>query len=286
MSERSFDRMPTVGGAWLRALLPKRGLRGDIPRIEASVVSHRAEPAWLDAYCRVTGASATGTLPPGAPQALALPLHMAVLTAPEFPLPLLGAVHVRQRIDVVRALRVDEAPSARCWVEGKRQARRGVEVDLHTEWSVGGAVAWHGVTTFLSRTGGTGEAGARAVAPAGEAPPPVPPFAATWSLPEDLGRRFAKVAGDRNPIHMYWWTARPFGFHRPIVHGMWTLARVLASLESTTPLEGVCISCSFRKPLPLPGIASGLAWRDGNQERFIVRDGKGRDALVGTIAPL
>ena len=61
-------------------------------------------------------------------------------------------------------------------------------------------------------------------------PDATPDLTATWSLPEDLGRRFAKVAGDRNPIHMYWWTARLFGFRRPIIHGMWTLARCMAAL--------------------------------------------------------
>lgn len=283
MSERSFESMPQVGLTWLRALIPRPGLRagGTVPHIEARVASHRADPAWVASFRAVTESPAA--LPAAALQAMALPLHMAVLTAPEFPLPLLGAVHVRQRIDVVRALGADEAAEARCWVEGARQARRGVEVDLHTTWAVGGETVWHSVTTFLSRTGGD-KSGPRA--PAADDARPTPELTATWTLPEDLGRRFAKVAGDRNPIHLYWWTARLFGFKRPIIHGMWTLARCLAALEGRAPTAGVRIDCSFRKPLSLPGSAAFAAWSDGDVQRFVVRDPKGRDALIGSVSPL
>ena len=44
-----------------------------------------------------------------------------------------------------------------------------------------------------------------------------------FDLPEDLGRRYGKVAGDLNPIHQRAWLAKPFGFSRHIIHGTWTL---------------------------------------------------------------
>ena len=37
-----------------------------------------------------------------------------------------------------------------------------------------------------------------------------------WRLPADQGRRYAAVSGDYNPIHLYGWAARPFGFKQPI----------------------------------------------------------------------
>jgi acyl dehydratase len=241
------------------------------------------DPAWLVAYGRVTGLVIGGTLPPAALQATALPLHMAVLTAPAFPLPLIGAVHVRQRIDVLRPIGVSEELALICRVEGARPARRGVEVDLHTEVSSGGDVVWRAVTTFLSRTPGAGAGGGERP---DDATPEAPEISAVWRLPEDLGRRFARVAGDRNPIHLTWWTARPFGFKRPIIHGMWTLARCLGSIESKLPREPLRIECRFRRPLPLPGTAEFAAFRDGGVERFVVRDPKGRVALVGHVASL
>src|SRR6266487_1403229 len=57
--------------------------------------------------------------------------------------------------------------------------------------------------------------------PLGDGPEPH----VVWELPADLGRRYAAVSGDRNPIHLYRLTAWLFGFRRPIAHGMWAAAR-------------------------------------------------------------
>ncbi len=74
----------------------------------------------------------------------------------------------------------------------------------------------------------------------------------TWQLPGDLGRRYAAVSGDHNPIHLYPLTAKAFGFPRQIAHGMWSLARCLAALENRLP-DSVTVEASFRKPILLPG---------------------------------
>lgn len=306
MTSQTFDRMPPMGQAWLRALRGKPGLApgGTVPRIEARVAVAHADPRWVGRFGRVTGTAIEGRLPATAPQALALPVQMAVLTAPEFPLPLLGAVHVRQRIDVLAPIPLDGRMTIDCSVEGARHARRGVEVDLITEIDVHGKPAWRAVTTFLSRgkgapgegkggadqaRGATSEGGAEAAAPSGSdavVPPADPSVSAIWRLPEDLGRRFAAVAGDRNPIHIHALTARPFGFKQPIIHGMWTLARSLASLDLASPTAPTRIECRFLKPLPLPGSARLVGWRDGDVSTFQVFDGKGRLALVGSVALL
>ena len=56
-----------------------------------------------------------------------------------------------------------------------------------------------------------------------------------WRLPADLGRRYAAVSGDHNPIHLYPLTAKAFGFPRQIAHGMWTKARCVAAMENRLP---------------------------------------------------
>jgi acyl dehydratase len=73
-----------------------------------------------------------------------------------------------------------------------------------------------------------------------------------WRVPADQGRRYAAVSGDYNPIHLSAWTARPFGFKRPIAHGWWTLARALAELDTDLPASCV-IEARFVSPLSLPG---------------------------------
>lgn len=291
MSVETYDRMPTMGAAWARALASKPGLRDPaaMPRLGARVAGHNVDPGWLARYCGLTGLPTGPTLPATAPQHIAFPLHMAVLTHRAFPLRVLGVVHARQRIEQLRPLRVDERLAIGVFVAEARQARRGIEVDLVTEVDADGATLWRGVTTMLAigagepSSGGDGKAaGERQRDPQREAevPPANPEISSLLRLPADLGRRFAAVAGDRNPIHLYPWTARPFGFRKPIIHGMWSLARALASLDQRAPSEGLELTCAFRRPLALPGQARIEAWQDDGW-RFAMLDSKGRVALAG-----
>ena len=59
-----------------------------------------------------------------------------------------------------------------------------------------------------------------------------------WKLPGDLGREYAAVSGDHNPIHLYPLTAKAFGFPRQIAHGMWTKARCVAAFENRLARRG------------------------------------------------
>ncbi|WP_408648159.1 MaoC family dehydratase [Streptomyces gossypiisoli] len=101
---------------------------------------------------------------------------------------------------------------------------------------------------------------------------------AEWRLGADIGRRYAAVSGDRNPIHLYPLTARLFGFPRPIAHGMWTVARCLAA--HGTP-EAVLVRAEFRAPVPLPGTVEYAA--EGG--RFALRRGD-RLHVSGAVQPL
>ena len=80
----------------------------------------------------------------------------------------------------------------------------------------------------------------------------VPTSGLTWRLEGDLGRRYAAVSGDRNPIHLYALTAKALGFKRQIAHGMWSKARCVAALENRLP-DAVTVEVAFRKPIFLPG---------------------------------
>ncbi|HSR94632.1 MAG TPA: MaoC/PaaZ C-terminal domain-containing protein, partial [Solirubrobacterales bacterium] len=102
----------------------------------------------------------------------------------------------------------------------------------------------------------------------------------------DLGRRYAAVSGDRNPIHMHAWTAKPLGFPRAIAHGMWTKARCLAALESRLP-DAFTVDVRFRKPIPLPARVEFASSADGEEIAFEVRDAKRQTPhLDGRVGPL
>ncbi|MFT3970828.1 MAG: MaoC/PaaZ C-terminal domain-containing protein [Micropruina sp.] len=82
-------------------------------------------------------------------------------------------------------------------------------------------------------------------------PEPQLPTAGLWRLPSDLGRRYAAVSGDANPIHLNPLAAKAFGLPRTIAHGMWTHAHALAALQPRLP-DSFEASVRFAKPVLLP----------------------------------
>ena len=104
-----------------------------------------------------------------------------------------------------------------------------------------------------------------------------------WRLPANLGRQYAAASGDVNPIHLSRLTAKPFGFSRPIVHGMWTHARALAALGPRVP-ETFTARIAFTKPIALPGAVRFAAEEAGAGYRFAVVNSDGaKTYLLGDV---
>ncbi|HEV3379169.1 MAG TPA: MaoC/PaaZ C-terminal domain-containing protein [Thermoleophilaceae bacterium] len=237
---------------------------GPMPDIELAEPEVRAERDRVAAYAQVCGFRLRDELPPTYPHVLAFPLHMRLMTDGSFPFAPVGLVHIANRIEVRRPLRLGEPLDVRV------RPRAGDErtFALLSEIWADGELAWAEESTMLRPGGGSGPR---------EADDPETAFVAEWQLPADLGRRYAAVSGDRNPIHMHRLAAKAFGFPRAIAHGMWTKARCLAALEPSLP-EAYEVSVRFRKPVLLP---SRVCFERAG-ERFRVRGGD-RVHLSGQI---
>ena len=211
--------------------------------------------AWHDAYARLTGHVEPGVMPPCAPQVLAADLHRKILADARFPLPVLGMVHVENRIDELRGLPATASLRLRAMLANTVHTDRGIELDIQTEAFHQGQLAWRSVLRALIRNKG-GTSGQkkknRAPAEAGLAPQDWK-ASSTLALSEDLGRRYAVVAGDANPIHLHALAAKPFGFSKAIVHGMWTLARAVHESHPLLPSRPRSIHARFLRPVYLPG---------------------------------
>jgi hypothetical protein len=222
----------------------------------------------LAAYDRVCGFRLRDELPATFPHVLAFPLAMELLTGP-FPFSPVGIVHIANRIEQLRPILADERLDLRLWAEDLRPHDRGRQFDMFAEASVDGEVAWRDRSTYLHRERGGSKGGERSEPP---------PASAVWRLPGDIGRRYARVSGDDNPIHSHPLLAKALGQPGTIAHGMWTKARCLAALEGTLP-DAYAVDVRFKLPLPIPGRAT-FSTSGGS---FAVHDGRGRPHLEGTI---
>jgi acyl dehydratase len=279
--------LPLVPGASRLPFVPGGG--GEIPDVRLELDGVVPDPDAVAAYAKVCGFVLRDHLPPTYPHVLAFPLHMALMSDGSFPFGAVGLVHVANRITQHRRLGIGEELALR--VEATKVAAhpKGKTFDVVTEVRVGRQIAWESTSTFLRR--GKGDPGA---AP-GEAFPIVGDdvaASAEWRLPGDLGRRYAAVSGDRNPIHMHALTAKPLGFPAAIAHGMWTKARALAALESRLP-DAFETDVRFRRPILLPARVE-FATQDkegaqrGEEIDFTVRgrgETRGNRHLDGRVIP-
>jgi acyl dehydratase len=53
----------------------------------------------------------------------------------------------------------------------------------------------------------------------------------------DAGRKWANFNGDFNPIHLYTWSAKLFGFRSPIVHGTCLSRIILGNLDRQNEID-------------------------------------------------
>jgi len=306
MASRTLDSSPSILPLYARAALPMLpgasllpfvpGGGGEIPDLDLKLEGVVADPAAVAAYAKVCGFTLRDHLPPTYPHVLAFPLHMAVMADGGFPFGAVGLVHVENRIEQHRRIGSGEKLTIRVRPTKLAPHPKGQTFGLLTEVTVGREKVWESTSTMLRRGKGDGSdaassatrKGGRSSAAAGDfaALPVDTPASAEWRLGGDLGRSYAAVSGDRNPIHMHSLTAKPLGFPGAIAHGMWTKARCLAALESRLP-DAFAADVRFRKPILLPAHVEFASAAQGDEIAFAVRDAKRQiPHLDGRVAPL
>lgn len=248
--EIALEQAPDLRRIYATAALRRGSSSDTLPDVRYSRAGIRVDVDDLVAYARVCRFPVGGSLPPTYPHLLAFPLQMAVMSGDGFPLPLLGAVHVENRIEVRRPIGLEDRLDVAVWASDLRPHRRGRQVDLVSEVSAGGEVVWRGTSTYLAR--GTEHPEAAPSEPPSTAPLAQVTAGPLWRLGEGTGRAYAAVSGDWNPIHVHALSARPLGFPSAIAHGMYSYARVLASLGPKLPEAALSSHVWFRKPVRLP----------------------------------
>ncbi len=293
-AQKELDSVPGLGGLYVKAVagttvkpvlgrVPGIGGRfgGGKPRLpdtELVVRDVEIDRAHLADYDRVCGFALRDELPATYPHMLAFPLSMQIMTDSSFPFPVIGLVHIANRIEQVRPIRDDEKLTVSVRLENLRDHPKGREFHVLAQAASAGEVVWTSDSTYLRKGGGSGEQKSRDQG----SPEPADP-SAVWDVPDDIGRRYGKVSGDNNPIHLRRSTAMAFGMSRPIAHGMWTKARCLAALEGELP-ESLTVDVAFKLPVFLPAKVAFRTWEDGGAREISLRDHRsGKPHITGRI---
>src|SRR4051794_1985109 len=292
MTDRTVEGQPSALPTMLKAALPvlpgvnlipgiaKKG--GDLPDLTLHRKDIGIDTDHVAAYARVCGFEPSQTLPFTYPHMLAFPLHMGIMTDASFPFPAIGTVHVANKITQHRPIapveRLDVAASA----VNLRPHAKGRVFDLVTTVTTtdSGETVWESTSTYLRVGKGDADASAE-----GHSFDVVPGTGIVWSLPGGLGREYAALSGDHNPIHLYPLSARAFGFKRQIAHGMWSKARCVAAFANRLGDEAT-VEVEFKKPIFLPGkVAFGSRVVDLDTARgldfSLTNPGNGAPHLVG-----
>jgi acyl dehydratase len=271
-------RLPFLAGGGGRGAEVPTDLQLELPDVHV-------DGGHLAAYAKACRFALRDELPATYLHVVAFPLHLAVMNDPGFPFGAVGLIHVANRIEHRRPVRLDERLSLRVRPTALEPHPRGRAFAIVSEARAGGSdeVVWVEESTFLRRERRDGEAGERAKR---DEPPAPPRESAQWRLPGDLGRRYAAISGDRNPIHMHDMAAKVLGFPRTIAHGMWTKARCVAALESRLP-AAYDVEARFGRAVLLPStVTFGAADEEAGAIRFAVRAARdGAPHLDGRISP-
>jgi hypothetical protein len=215
-------------------------------------------------------------------QVLTLPMQLEMMVNKPFPFKPMGLVHLANHIEVNWLPEQSSKLMLKTSFNGLTWHKKGWVFAVLSEGFVNGKLAVSGTSYYLSRqkhvVGNYKHAGFDDITPgelnsitqcAEQLPSAIPtvssvtfPFDNTCELnfPLGVGRKYAGVSGDFNPIHLTRWTAKFMGFKEAIAHGMYSKALCLSAVIkqemqnskwvfAQTPMQ---FSTQFMQPIYLP----------------------------------
>lgn len=274
----SMEQMPS-----LPLLLGKAAFKsgsyqlGDIlPKLEVRVGQLQLDSDHVQRYRDVCGFT-SNRIPATYLFVIAFPLFIRIMLDKNFPLRAMGQVHLRNKITMHRPIPIDCPLSVCASVGSTDLTSRGLEWNIDTTVEANGQLVWSSQSTFLHRCNTQIK------------PQPIVKTSPSgnsqqWSFSADMGRRYAWISGDFNPIHLTNISAKVLGFKRAIAHGMYSKARCLAALDSMIPDAGYSVDVSFGKPLFLPSTVQFFSQQSNSSHQFSVTNSTGSQMhLEGAI---
>jgi len=249
--ELTFDRAPGFLPIYRRLLFGRRARYSpgsSLPPFHATWTGARAGREAIGRYAEACGLPPGDTYPLLYPHILASPIQIDVISRPQFPLSPMGAVHTRIHVLQHGPIDAEATVDIDCRLSGTRVLKAGVEFEFTTELRQNGQLLWESLSANLIR----GKKFGAPEEPSALSQLPDPEGDLTehaWTVPRDMGWRYAKITGDYNPIHVSRIMAKFLGFDRDLIHGMWSAAKCLAQLPTFDPATPVRADLLFKGPV-------------------------------------
>lgn len=291
MSEKNIQilEQPGVLQTYAKAVLGMLPLPGPkpegLPDRTLLLEDVKIDPNNVAEYVKVCRLRLRDSVPVTYPFVLSFPAVMSLIVAKDFPLPAMGLVHMSNEIEQIRPISVSDVLTIDVHAENMREHRNGILVDVVSEITVEGELAWRQTSTFLrkQRTSLSDQPRPERVDDAPGAHGELP--RTTLKVTPKQIAKYAEVSGDRNPIHISKVGAKAFGFPTVIAHGMWSSAAALGILEGRIP-DAVNYSVEFGKPVILPAKVQVFAQQTGSDWEVALRHPKkGFTHLTAKVTP-
>lgn len=218
-------------------------------------------------------------------QTLFTPVLGRFITSDAFPVNPLGLIHTYQSFCQTKPVSASEILDLSCVLTNVSHTQKGLESSFTLEVKTDNELVWQGISTFLTRK--KGKKNKKDPKKDQKKDQVFLDQKESFSVPSNTGRRYAGVSRDFNPHHLHSIPAKLFGFKRAIAHGMWTLAKVLSSLDKsynfTTGFgqdNSLKVEAWFKRPVFMPAnLALGYEEKTSPDPSFPEVDFELRDEM-------
>ena len=203
----------------------------------------------MAAYAQVCAGTPDQGVPLLYPQMLTFPLAMAYFASSYCPWPAMGTVHLANSVQQHAPLHASDVLRVEMQTGQLLAHDKGQVFKLAFRVLKDDQLLWEATQTLL-RLGVKNPVGP-AYASALNNDHPLS-LQTSFVADSGIGRRYGRISGDLNPIHLSALSARMFGFRRAIAHGMWTQARALSAMLPRQAIAQAQVHVEFKTPLFLP----------------------------------
>ncbi|MGR5254360.1 MaoC/PaaZ C-terminal domain-containing protein [Vibrio astriarenae] len=218
---------------------------------DITVQSARIDHAQLDAYNRYF-AFVNDAIPLPFWFVFSQPAQLALFNHPEFPVSAMGLVHTGLVIECHTAEDIGDDYQVNVSVKACHSVAKGKQISLLIVIQNNG----NSVVTIESEYLSLAPKVRDKTSKAKKAVSNDRPFELADTRQVDYNvakaRKYAKISGDYNPIHIHALLSRLFGFKQPILHGMYSVASLYAYCYKRNVGSDKQMRVKFKRPLLLP----------------------------------